>query len=167
MDNKTLEIGKIVSTHGLKGEVKVTPWCDDPQIFARLKTVSGGGRAFDIEGVKFQKNNVILKLSAVDRIEDAETMRDCVLSIERAALGSLPDDTYYVEDLLGMSVFLHGELLGKITDWFATGGNDVYVVRGEDGKQHLIPAIRQVVKGVDIEGRRMDIALIEGLLDEG
>lgn len=163
---KPIEIGKIVNTHGLKGEVKVTPWCDDPSVFNSLDCVFTGNAALKIQSVKFHKNSVILKLEGVDRIEDAEKLKNSILSVERSSLGQLPQNTYYVDDLIGMEVFAGEQSLGIIDDCFATGSNDVYSVKGSGGKQLLIPAIKQVVKRVDVESRRMDIELIEGLLDE-
>ncbi|GHV45427.1 ribosome maturation factor RimM [Clostridia bacterium] len=160
-----LEIGKIVNTHGLKGEVKVSPWCDDPQIYATLGELSikGGAAKLKITGVKFHKNSVILKLSGVDTIEDAEGLKNEVLYEERERLGTLPPMTYYVEDLIGLEVFEGCARIGRIAECFPTGSNDVYVVETEEGQKVLIPAIKSVVKNIDIEGRRMDVLVPAGL----
>lgn len=164
--DKLLEIGKIVNTHGLKGEVKVTPWCDDVKVFNELDSVLINGNTFGIENVKFVKNSVILRLTGVESIEKAEGMRNNILCVERSRLGELPQNTFYVKDLIGIEVYTDDTLLGVVDDCFKTGSNDVYVVRSVDGKQILLPAIKQVVKRVDIEGRRMDAELMEGLIDE-
>lgn len=165
--NGPLEIGKIVNTHGLKGEVKVTPWCDRPSVFSELDSVIYDGRTIKVENVKFHKNSVILKLSGVESIEAAEKLKNGILLAKRSQLGQLPEGTYYINDLIGLEVYEGEESLGKIEDCFPTGSNDVYVVRSDEGRQLLIPAIKQVIKNVDIKGRRMDVELLKGLDDLG
>ncbi|OQB15765.1 MAG: Ribosome maturation factor RimM [Firmicutes bacterium ADurb.Bin193] len=164
--DELLEIGKLVNTHGLKGEVKVTPWCDDADIFTRLESVTVNGENHSIENVRFHKGSVILKLDRVDSIDDAERLKNKILYTERSHLGELNEDTYYIKDLIGLEVYEDGQSLGIIDDCFPTGSNDVYVVKSDSGKQILIPAIKQVIKKVDIKNRRMDVELMEGLRDE-
>ncbi|MDR0405881.1 MAG: ribosome maturation factor RimM [Clostridiales bacterium] len=158
-----LEIGKIVNTHGLKGEVKVTPWCDEPSVFSRLERVILSGREVAITAVKYHKNSVILKLDGIDGIAEADALRNVILYVERAWLGALPEGTYYVTDLIGLAVYAEGKPLGKIEDCFSTGSNDVYAVRSDDGRQLLLPAIQQVIKRVDLPRGVMEVALMEGL----
>lgn len=159
---KKLEIGKIVNTHGLKGEVKVTPWCDDVAVFSTLESVFIKTDTLKIENVKFHKNTVIIKFCGVNSIEEAERLRNQILLVSQARLGELKPDTYYIADLIGINVFERDSYLGIVEDCFPTGSNDVYTVRTDDGGEILVPAIFEVVKKIDIEGRRMDIIRQDG-----
>ncbi len=162
-----LEVGKIVNTHGLKGEVKVVPWTDYPEVFEEIENVSlKNGQSFEIKGVKYQKNNIILKLSGVDKIEDAEKLKNSILFAEKTELGELPEGVYYVADLIGLMVKTdEGEILGTISDVINTGANDIYEVKREDKKPLLIPVIDDVVLNVSIDKGEILVHLMEGLLD--
>lgn len=163
---KDLEIGQIVNTHGLRGDLKVMPWCDDPEIFDELAYVIIDGAEFDIEKSRMQKNMVLLKLEGIDDINEAEKYRNKVLTVPREELGDLPEGTYYICDLLGCTVeTIDGRNLGKITDVIKTGSNDVYVVEEPGKKQVLIPVIDDVVKSVDIDGKHIVIEPLKGLID--
>ena len=168
MKNDFLEIGKVVNTHALKGEVKVVPWCDDPQIFLGLGHVYIDSKPFDIENAKEHKGSILLKLKGIDSIEQAEELKskNTVLYVTRAQLGELPKDSYYIKALIVLKVYEEDRFLGTLEDCFSTGSNDVYVVRSDDGRQILLPAIKQVVKNVDIDGGRMDVELMEGMEDD-
>lgn len=163
---KDLEIGQIVNTHGLRGDLKVMPWCDDPEIFDELAYVIIDGNEFDIEKSRMQKNMILLKLEGIDDINEAEKYRNKILTVPREELGELPEGTYYICDLLGCSVITTAERnLGKITDIIKTGSNDVYVVEEPGKKQVLIPVIDEVVKSVDIEKKIIIIEPLKGLID--
>jgi len=152
-----LQIGKISTSHGLKGEVKVIPWCDDAADFLSFKKVTVKGIAFNIESARVQKKAVILKLEGIDNIDAALKLRDEILYIDKNLLKKLPPDTFYVADIIGLRVFEGEEFIGRVDECFATGSNDVYVVRKETGGELLIPAISDVVKKIDIKGQRIDI----------
>lgn len=161
-----LEIGQIVNTHGLRGDVKVMPWCDDPEIFHELAYVLIDGEEFEIQKSSLHKNAVLLKLKGIDHINDAENYRNKVLTIPREELGELPEGTYYICDLLGCSVeTVDGRNLGKICDIIKTGSNDVYVVEDITKKQVLIPVIDEVIKSVSIDEKRIVIEPLKGLID--
>ena len=161
-----LEIGQIVNTHGLRGDLKVMPWCDDPEIFDELAYVIIDDKEYEIEKSRMQKNMVLLKLEGIDHINDAEKYRNKVLTIPREELGELPEGTYYICDLLGCSVITdEGRDLGEIRDIIKTGSNDVYVVEDESGKQVLIPVIDEVVLSVDINEKKIVIKPLKGLID--
>jgi len=164
-----LEIGQIVNTNGLKGLLTVNPFTDDIERFEDLKKVyilyNKELIEKTIEDVKYKKNQVLLKLKGIDSIEEAEKYRDCYLKINREDAIELPNDTYFIVDLLGLEVITtENKVLGKIDDVFQTGSNDVYVVKDELGKQILLPAISDVVKKVDLENKKMIVELIEGLI---
>ncbi len=161
-----LEIGQIVNTHGLRGDLKVMPWCDDPEIFDELAYVIIDGEEYDIEKSRMQKNMVLLKLAGIDDINDAEKYRNKILTVPREELGDLPDGTYYICDLLGCNVTTdEGRDLGEIKDIIKTGSNDVYVVEDGSGKQVLIPVIDEVVLSVDVDEKKIVIKPLKGLID--
>ena len=161
-----LEIGQIVNTHGLRGDVKVMPWCDAPEIFHELAYVLIDGEEYEIQKSSLHKNAVLLKLKGIDHINDAENYRNKVLTIPREELGELPEGTYYICDLLGCNVeTVDGRNLGKICDIIKTGSNDVYVVEDITKKQVLIPVIDEVIKSVSIDEKRIVIEPLKGLID--
>ncbi len=161
-----LEIGQIVNTRGLRGEVKIMPWCDEPEVFEDLDYVIIEGGEYYIEAVKYHKNFVILKLDGVNDINEAEKLRNKILTVSREMLGELPEGTYYICDLLGCKVSTaSGQELGKIDDIIKTGSNDVYSVRNDEGKQVLIPVIDEVIKEVNIEEKYIIVEPLKGLID--
>lgn len=120
---------------------------------------------FEIEYVKYQKKQVLLKLKGINSIEDAEKYKQDYLKIHRKDAKSLPEDTYFIADLIGLDVFTNSnEFLGKVEDIFPTGSNDVYVVKDDLGKQILLPAIKDVINSIDIENKRIIVTLIDGLI---
>ncbi len=166
---KFLEIGKIVSVHGLAGDVKVEAWCDSPEVLCRFKTLyfSKGERKVKIKKSRVQKNMAILKIEGFDSVEQAQTLRNKILYADRESM-NLPEDTYFIADLIGMEVinFESGESYGKITDVTQTGANDVYHIKSAEGKMYYVPAIADVVKTTDIENGVMKITPLRGLFDE-
>ncbi len=166
---KFLEIGKIVSVHGLAGDVKVEAWCDSPEVICRFTTLyfSKGERKVKVKKSRVQKNMAILKLEGFDSVEQAQTLRNKILYADRESM-NLPEDTYFIADLIGMEVinFESGESYGKITDVTQTGANDVYHIKSAEGKMFYIPAIADVVKTTDIENGVMKITPLRGLFDE-
>lgn len=163
-----LEIGQIVNTYGIKGYLKVVPYTDDITRFEQLKTIyvetKKELKECTIEDVKYSKNLVLLKLKEIDDINVAEGYKNCYLKIDREKAVELPEDTYFIVDLIGIEVYSdENKALGKIVDVFPTGSNDVYVVKDELGKQILLPAIGEVIKEVDITNKKMMVHLIAGL----
>lgn len=158
-----IEIGKIINTHGLKGEVKIAPWCDGIEVFDYLDTVYIGDTAYSLLSVREHKNSFLAVLDGVDSIEKAEKLKNKIIKANKDNMPELAEDTYYISDLIGLSVYENERLLGKIYDCFPTGSNDVYAVKSDDGKEILIPAIKQVVKNIDISKSRMEVVLLKGL----
>lgn len=164
-----IEIGQIVNTNGLKGIVKVNPFTDDISKFEDLKYIyiqlKSELKKVKIEQVRYNKNQVLLKLEGIDSIEEAEKYRNFYLKTEKKSQEELGEDTYYIVDLIGIDVYSsNDEHLGKIEDVFPTGSNDVYVVKDNLGKQILVPAIAEVVKKVDLKNKKMVIKVIPGLI---
>ena len=168
MKKEFLECGKIVSTHGVRGEVRVQPWCDTPDFLEQFDTLwTGRGRApVHVQRARAHGNIVILKLSGIDSMDDAEKLRGADLYVERADAVPLSEGEYYIGDIIGMkAVAEDGTELGIIRDVIDTAANDVYAVRREGRKDLLIPAIKQCIKAVDLERNMMTVHLIDGLLD--
>ncbi len=167
---KYLEIGQIVNTFGIKGQVKIVPFTDDITRFDELKEMyvekKNELKLFQIEQVNYKKNMVILKLKGIETVEEAEKLRNCYLKIDRKDAKKLPKDTYFIVDLLGLDVYTdEGKLLGKVDDIYNAGSSDIYVVKDELGKQILLPAIKDVLKEVDLENQKIIVHLIKGLVD--
>lgn len=164
-----VEIGFIINTHGVKGTVKVNPCTDYPERFKKMKSVlirspKGNVNEIEIEDVKYFKQFVIIKFKGVEDMEGAEKLKGSTLTVRRADAVKLPEDTYYIFDLIGCDVFEGRELLGKVKEVIETGSNDVYVVENS-GKELLIPALGWVVLSVDITAKRIEVKLPEGLRD--
>ena len=167
--NDELQGGVITQTHGIRGEVKVFPTTDDANRFKKLKEVildTGRERlTLEIEGVKFFKQFVILKFKGYDSINDVEKYKQGKLLVTRDKAVRLKKGEYFVADMIGMRVVTDtGEELGALKEVLATGANDVYVVSREDGREVLLPAIKECVKNIDIDAQVMEIHVMDGLL---
>lgn len=165
-----LEVGKIVNTHGLKGEVKVVPWTDSPETFEDIDCVyikkKTGDICLNIENMKYQKNNIILKFKEISKIEDAEPLKNKTLFAERDALGELPEGVYYIADIIGLkAVDTDGKLIGTVSDIFNTGSNDIYEIKRDGMKNLLLPDIDDVIT-VELENERVVVRIPKGLEDE-
>lgn len=164
------QIGIITSTHGVHGEVKVFPTTDDPRRFKKLKEVfvdTGRERvALEIEGVKFFKQFVIVKFKGIDTLNDVERYRKASLIVSRENAVRLRKDEYFIADLCGLAVQNEfGEPLGVLKEVLETGANDVYVISLTDGRELLLPAIKQCILEVSIEEGYMKVHVLDGLLD--
>lgn len=165
-----LRVGVISSTHGIRGEVKVYPTTDDPERFLDLdEVILDTGREhkiLEIEGVKFFKNQVILKFKGYDNINDIEKYLKKDLLVDREHAVELGENENFIADLIDMEVVTdEGKVLGTLTDVIETGANDVYAVKTPEGKEILLPAIRDCILDVNVDEKRMTIHVMEGLLD--
>jgi len=168
MKQEYFEIGQIVNTFGIKGQVKVMPFTDDIHRFDELKSViiekNKKTEMKEIEEVKYHKNMVLIKFKGIEDMNAAEALRNSYLKIKREDAKKLPKDTYFIADLIGCSVYTEdGEYLGKVDDIYSTKANDIYVVKDEQGKQILLPGRKEVLKKIDIENETITVHLIEGL----
>ncbi len=164
-----LEIGQIVNTFGIKGMVKVKPFTDDIRRFDELKTVyvekNSNQTEYEIEEVKYHKDMVLIKFKGIDKVEQAEMLRNSYLTVSRDSVEKLEEGRYYIVDLLGLEVYTDEQtLLGTLEDIFNTGSNDIYVVKDKQGKQILLPAIQDVIKQIDIENKKIIVHLLPGLI---
>lgn len=165
---KLLESGKIVNIHGLKGEVKVMPWCDYPDFLCEFDVLYIGREktAYTVQSARVHKGMALLKLEGIDTPEAANNLRNSLVYIDREEV-DLDEGTYFIQDIIGLTVkdADTGEVYGEIKDVLQTGANDVYEIKNGE-KTCLIPAIEQVVIETDIENSQMLIRPLEGLFDE-
>ncbi len=166
---KRLEIGQIINTFGIKGEVKVFPLTDDIKRFDDLETVyvktKKESQLYNIESIKYHKNFVLIKFKGINTVEQAEILRNSYLEVDREQAIPLNEGEYFIADLIGLEVYSdEGKLIGKVDDIYNTGANDIYVVKDDLGKQTLLPGIKDVIKNVDLEKGQIIVHLIPGLI---
>lgn len=165
-----LEIGQIVSTHGIKGEVRVNPWCDSPDFMKKFKTLyydKDGKKPVKITACRPHGNVVILKLDGVDTVECAQKLRNRTLYMNRADAGLKKGD-WFIQDLIGCTVYdadNNEKIYGQLTDVAETGANDIWFIEN-DGKEYIIPAIKDVVINVNVENESVFIRPLKGIFDE-
>ncbi|MCR5092714.1 MAG: ribosome maturation factor RimM [Lachnospiraceae bacterium] len=164
-------VGVIARPHGVHGEVCVFPTTDDPGRFRELEEViletpREGRKNLKIRGVKYVKKFVILKFEGIDTVEQVERYRSCPLYVTRENAVPLGEGEYYVADVIGLTVLEEesGRELGTVTDVIETGANDVYEMKTTDGKNVLIPAIKECVRLIDPEQGIMKIHIMKGLM---
>ena len=167
MKKEFLEAGKIVALHGIRGEVKIMPYCDSPELLAEFDRLFIGKNHEEIivERSRVFKNMVIAKLEGFNSPEESEKLRNKILFMHRDDL-ELDEDTYFIQDLIGLEVKNADSdfVYGRISDVMQTGANDVYVISGSD-KEYLVPAIPDVIVKTDIDGGLMLIRPLDGLFD--
>ncbi|MDD3303878.1 MAG: ribosome maturation factor RimM [Clostridia bacterium] len=160
-------IGKIVNVHGIKGEVKIYPYTDDTYNLSKLKEIyfdSSLKESYAIKSCKIIKNMLVLKLQGIDTVEAADVLKNKELFIPKLVIDET--DTYYIADLIDCDVIdmEKNDIIGKITYVFNTGANDVYEVETPDKNKVYLPAIKQVVKNVDVKDKKIYVKLMDGLI---
>ena len=161
-----IKIGKIVNAVGLKGEVKVYHYSDYKERFEELDQIWIDGRKVAIEGVRYMKDMVILKLDGVSDRNGAEALKEQEVFIDESMLRVLPEDTYYVKDQIGMEVTSQKEgRIGILTDVIQNSSQDLYEVTTAEGRKIFIPAVEEFVREIDCQNRKITVELIEGLLE--
>jgi len=150
--------GEIVTTHGVRGEVKVMCWLDDPEMLCEFDRCQIDGKDFEIEQCRVQKTCNLVKLSGINTMEAAQAMRGKKIMLYRE---DIDDEVIFAAELIGVEVFAEGQKIGKIREVLDYPGNSVYVVKGEH--EYMIPAVKAFILNTDVEGNRMDVKLIEGM----
>ena len=153
-----IKAGEIVTTHGIRGEVKVLCWLDDPEMLCEFDRCRISGKEYMMEQVRVQKNCNLVKFQGVDTMEDAQQMRGKVVELFR---DDIDDEVIFADELKGVEVIADGKLIGKIVDVLDYPGNSVYVVKGTH--EYMIPAVNQFILSTDLEANRMEVQLIEGM----
>ena len=153
-----VEAGEIVTTHGIKGEVKVMTWLDDPEMLCDFDRCRIDGREVEIEQCRVQKTCNLVKLSGVDTMEAAQALRGKKIELYRE---DIDDEVIFAAELIGVEVFADGVKIGKIREVLDYPGNSVYVVKGEH--EYMIPAVKAFILDTDVEANTMQVKLIEGM----
>ena len=153
-----IEAGEIVTTHGVRGEVKLLTWLDSPEDLVDFDRCRIDGREYGMESVRVQKTCNLIKLQGVDTMEDANALRGKVLELYRE---DIDDEVSFAAELIGMEVFAEGKSIGKIKDVLDYPGNAVSVVKGEF--EYMIPAVKEFILDTDMEANRMQVKLLEGM----
>ena len=153
-----VEAGEIVNTHGVRGEVKVLCWLDDPEMLCEFDRCRIDGKEYTMEQVRVQKTCNLVKLSGIDTMEAAMLMRGKTLELYRE---DIDDEVIFAAELIGVEVYAEGKLIGKLRDVLDDPGNSVYVVKGE--YEYMIPAVNQFILSTDMEANRMEVKLIQGM----
>ena len=153
-----LEAGEIVTTHGVRGEMKVLPWADGPDFLVEFKRVRIDGKEYKVESCRIQKSCNLLKLAGIDTMEAAQAMHGKTVEVYRE---DADPELIFVAELIGMDVVSEGKPIGKIKDVLDYPGNKVYVVKGE--KEYMIPAVKAFILSTDMENNLMQVKLIEGM----
>lgn len=153
-----VEAGEIVSTHGVRGEVKVLSWLDTPQMLLGFDRCRVAGKVYKLTSVRVQKSCNLVKLQGIDTVEAAQALRGKTLELYRQ---DFSEELIFAAELLGVEVFAQGQTIGKIVDVLDYPGNSVYVVRGE--REYMIPAVKQFIHATDLDANRMEVALLEGM----
>ena len=169
MKKQFLETGEVVAVHGVHGEVRIYPWCDGPQFLTNFKTFyldAAGSQPLTAERVRAHGNVAVAKFAGYDMPEQARRLIGRTLYLDRADV-PMQEGEHFIQDLIGLEVFDAdtGARYGTLCDVSPTGANDVYHIRFDDGSEKLIPAIREVVRQVDLDAGRMEIHVLKGLFD--
>ena len=155
-------IGRVGAAHGIHGDLRVIPLTDFPERFAALREIMVGDELLHVESVKPQGKNFLMRFREYAVREDAQKLTGRLLTVARAEAAPLDAGEYYVFDIVGLTVCDEEDNeLGTVEDVLRTGSNDVYAVRSEDGREILIPALRKVVRAIDVAGGRMTVRLPE------
>ena len=153
-----VEAGEIVTTHGVRGEMKVLPWVDGPEILCEFDRVRIAGREYNVESCRIQKSCNLLKVEGIDTMEAAQAMRGKTVELYRE---DIDDEVIFAAELIGVEVYAEGENIGKIVEVLDYPGNSVYVVKGK--YEYMIPAVKQFILATDMEKNEMQVKLIEGM----
>ena len=170
MRKEFLEAGRIVGTHGIKGELRLEPWCDSAAFLTGIRTLywdKDGRQPVGVLHSRPHKSFLLLTLEGVSSATEGDTLRGRVLYFKKADI-SLPDGRVFVQDLLQCTVknAVTGQVYGKVTDVFSTGANDVYEITGENGRKALFPAVPSMIDEIDVENGVMTVRPIGGIFDD-
>ncbi len=166
-----LELGQIVGTHGVKGEIRINPWCDSPDFAKKFKSVyfdSLGRDNVKVVSSRPHGNIILMKLENVNTVEEAQALRNKILYIKRAD-AKLPQGSWFIEELIGCKAYDADDgnkLYGTVTDVLSTGANDVWQITDNNGQEYLIPSIKEVVIDVDVAENTVKIRPLKGIFDD-
>ena len=160
MKKQYLQTGKIVSTHGVRGEVKILPWADGPEFLLEFDRIFLDGKEYEVENSRVQKTCVLMKLAGIDDVDAAAKLREQVISIDRDDV-ELGEGSLFIQDLLGLPVFDGDTQIGKLAEVIQMPGNDVLLVKGEH--EYMIPSVPEYVLERNVDEGYIRVKLIEGM----
>ncbi len=171
-DKKDALIGKVISPHGVAGMVKVYPYSDFPgrvELLDQVELLRGTDRtAYQVEKAALYGRFWLVKFNEVKNREDAESIKDSLMIIPKEERFPLPDDSFYHDQLIGLSVYESGNvLIGQVKDLITTGGHDILVIEaaGDEKKSHLVPLVKSFIDAINLDAGELHVNLPEGLLD--
>ena len=156
-----IEAGEIVTTHGVRGEVKVLSWLDDPEMLCEFDRCRISGREYVMDSVRVQKTCNLVKLRGVDTMEDAQKLRGKTMELYRE---DISDELIFASELVDVEVYADGACIGKVKEVLDYPGNSVYVVQGE--REYLIPAVKEFILSTDLERNQMQVKLLKGMASD-
>ena len=156
-----IEAGEIVTTHGVRGEVKVLSWLDSPEMLCEFDRCRIEGREYVMDSVRVQKTCNLVKLRGVDTMEDAQKLRGKTMELYRE---DISDELIFAAELVDVEVYADGACIGKIKEVLDYPGNSVYVVQGE--REYLIPAVKEFILSTDLEKNQMQVKLLKGMASD-
>ena len=156
-----IEAGEIVTTHGVRGEVKVLSWLDSPEMLCEFDRCRISGREYAMDSVRVQKTCNLVKLRGVDPMEDAQKLRGKTMELYRE---DISDELIFASELVDVEVYADGACIGKIKEVLDYPGNSVYVVQGE--REYLIPAVKEFILSTDLEKNQMQVKLLKGMASD-
>ncbi len=165
-----LELGKIVSTHGVRGELRVQAWCDSPEFFKSFNTMHIGKkekREYAVKGARPHGNVMLLTLEGIDNLDAANALRGKTIFVKRSE-APLEPGRYFIAELIGCRVFdadNESRQYGVIRDVTNTGASDIWHIE-KDGKEYLLPSVPEVVAEVDVEACVAKIRPMRGIFEE-
>ncbi len=164
MDSQYLQAGQIVNTHGIRGEVRIMPWCDGPEFLLDFPVLYIDGQAIEVLSARVHKSFVLAQLRGVDSVEAAVRLKSRIVCIARADV-HLPPGRFFVADLIGLRAVdpVSGETIGTLTDVESKPAHDVYTITEDDGAVHLVPNVPAFVGSIDLTSKTVEISLIEGM----
>ncbi|MEE0094846.1 MAG: ribosome maturation factor RimM [Oscillospiraceae bacterium] len=160
MKNQYLEAGEIVGTHGIRGEVKIMPWCDGPDFLKAFHTFYIEGTPYKVEAARVHKNMLLCKLQGVDDVSIAQTFKNKVVKIDRDS-APVAKGRVFIADLIGLPVYAEGEEIGTLKDVYSGPANDVYIVKGK--REYMIPAVSEFLEDVNPDEGYIKVKLLEGM----
>jgi 16S rRNA processing protein RimM len=169
-----VKIGRIVGAHGIKGAIRIFPLTDYPERFLGMRTlnVERNGRpdaVLEVQNISSHegKGQFLVRVAGIDDRDAANALKGCFVTVARDERVELPEGEYWVDSIIGLTVIddASGDIMGRVEDVMSTGGNDVYLIRSDDGSAKMLPAIGEVVKKIDIDAGFMRINPMEGLWD--
>ena len=156
-----IEAGEIVTTHGVRGEVKVLSWLDSPEMLCEFNRCRISGREYVMDSVRVQKTCNLVKLRGVDTMEDAQKLRGKTMELYRE---DISDELIFAAELVDVEVYADGASIGRIKEVLDYPGNSVYVVQGE--REYLIPAVKEFILSTDLEKNQMQVKLLKGMASD-